>query len=175
MFEAHPNMEPVKHVLRFGRHLPLHRPEPYVTVGQHRNLRLLIHSQRFEPVADLTHPALVFIRGEGEARAFPLLSQQLAGRDFKIALIRLAASHISSIQTDHHRLRRRGPRAYGRLGLVPQESATHTPGPVAHSHGIGGSRGRQHLIEELRHSSEGQQRRQFGVQVPQLEPWRTCA
>jgi hypothetical protein len=56
--------------------------------------------------------------GEREARACAVITQQLAGRDFKMALERLATLHISSSQTDHQRLGRYGARRLWRLGSV---------------------------------------------------------
>jgi hypothetical protein len=49
-------------------------------------------------MANLAHPALVLIGRKGEAHAFSVLAQQLAGGDFKIALKRRCSAQLAFSQ-----------------------------------------------------------------------------
>src|SRR5580700_6738903 len=125
MLKAHSDREPIQDVRRLGSYLPLHGPQPRVAIRQNGDLGFCVHSPLFHPLPNLAHSALVLVGGECEARAFTVLTQQLAGRDFKMALERLATLPISSIQTDYQRLGRYGARRLGRLGWSRKKTTTH--------------------------------------------------
>jgi hypothetical protein len=70
--------------------LTRHGPQPCLTVGQYRNLRPRIHSQRFWPMADLALPCLYSFVSNASAAATP-------GGAFRLAAkVRNLWAHVES-------------------------------------------------------------------------------
>jgi hypothetical protein len=172
MLEAHGDVPPVPHQRGLRQRLALQRPQPGMTIAQHRRRRVRVHSGSTERLRERFGRGRLVVAGEGEAVLAAIGVDHLARDHLEMALLlAVPAAHVAAIKPNYDGggWRRRRPRR-GLDGVLPHNVLAHPQRPVSDRARVLRPTDRQQFGQQHRNLTERRQRRIPGGDVGKL--WR---